>query len=355
MKKLKWITLGLVALVGLVSVVGGLVIKSRLDNLFTREAFVRQMETQWNCRADIGSLTVSLNSTPASIEIKNLVLAPRDADAENHTPLANRKPIPTGTGLVGAERAFLEINLGDLVRQRLHIKRLTLSGVNARNDVSEERGNLLGVLFDRPVTKAEAESVASASASPPPSPPQPQAKAPVESHPDTASPAPSNPPEAPTAIADAMPAKAKKHATFQAKELGLSVVIDEAKIERASFREVNHLVLSRTDVSDLNLTVKDVDVDPSDLSHHNQARMQLSAHIASKGRAKVGAATQNQDVKIADFTFEATSTVQPMDATTGEFIPTGTLDLKVQKGSTFGGVMTLGDLAGGDKGFSSMK
>src|SRR3569623_398313 len=93
MKKLKWIVLSLSVLLLVGGVGGGLALKSWLGTVLTRESLVRQLESQWNCRADVTALTVSLWSSPARVEITNLNLAPRDAEADAETPLAARKPL----------------------------------------------------------------------------------------------------------------------------------------------------------------------------------------------------------------------------------------------------------------------
>ena len=340
MKKMKWILLTLAGLLAITGVGGAFVAKSWLATTLSRESIVHQLETQWNCRADIASVNVSLSTAPASIEIKTLALAQRDADAEANTPMANRKAVAPGSTMVSAERALLEIDLAELIHQRLHIKRLTLSGVSVRNDVSEEKGNLLADLFSKP-----------RSVTPPPAPPKTVAVAPSPPIPTTPPAAePKTPPQASTAQApepspEKSPEKPKHKAAFQANALGLGVVIDEARLERGSFHEVNHVTLNRTDVSDLNFALTEVDIDPSDLAHHNRAKLQLTAHVQTKGRAKIGNATKNQDVDIADFTFDTNSAIQPIDAETGDLAPAGTLDLLLKKGSKFGG-MPASELGG---------
>lgn len=365
MKKLKWILLGLVVLVTISGVAGGFMLKSWLAGVLTRESFVRQIESQWNCRADIGELNVALWATPARIEIKNLSLSRRDTDSNAGTAIANRRPVVQGATLAGADNLLLEVDLTELVHQRLHVKRLTLSGVRVRNDVSEENGNLLSELFRKPtpLTAAAPPPALKEKASAPvpelkPSPalPAPDSSPPVISA--AAEPLPAPAPDVRTAdtgiaAAQAKPEKPAHHAVFQASELGLSVVIDEARIEQGSFHENNHLLRTRTDISGLSLIISQVDIDPSDLSHHNQCKVELSARIQSQGRAKID--NTNQDVKVADFTFESSSTLQPLNALTGELNPAGALDLTLKKGSVFGGTMTIGDLAGKDKGFQNMK
>ncbi len=346
MKKLKWIVLGLSVLLLVGGVGGGLALKSWLGTVLTRESLIRQLETQWNCRADATSLTVSLWSSPARVEITNLNLAPRDAEADAETPLAARKPLTSA--LAGADHVVLEVDLADLVHRRLHVKRLTLTSVRARNEISEDGGNLLAKLFSKPLSLAPASAAPKVVAAAPVSG---EKATSVPTEPGAATPPAGNAPFTPPEPQQPLP---KKHRpVFQASALGMSVVIDEARLEQASYHENNRIAHSRTDVSDLNLAISQVDVDPGDLERHNQCKIDLSAHLQTSGRTRIGADTQN--VKTSDFTFETHSNIHPIDATTGELSPSGTLDLLLKKGSVFGGFTTIGELAGNDKGLANAK
>jgi len=337
----KTIILSLVGLFAVVAVGGALALNSWLSRLLTKESLVRQLEAQWNCRAVLRDLTVSLGSSPAHVELKGLVLAKRDADASAGTPLASRKPV-TG-GIVTADELWLEVDLTELLYHRLHVKRLTLSGVHVDNRVTSEDGNELQNLFRKPLPPASTHPApaASASAGQPPSP------SPSATLPSIAA------PEAPAPESKREDNKIVKRPAFQADELGLSVVIDEARLERGTFHEANHIVDTKTDISDLTLAITKVDFDPRDLVHHDQCKLDLSARVQSQGRAKV--ANAMQDVKIADFTFGSSGTVQPLDPATGTLAVVGALEVHLNKGSIFGGTQTLGELAERDKGFKNMK
>ncbi len=335
----KTILLSIAGLLIVAGLGGGLALNFWLSGLLTRESLVRQMESQWNCRADLGDLKVSLGSVPAHVELKHMVLAKRDADASAGTPLATRKPVAEGSGLVVADDLILEVDLTDLLHRRLHVKRLTVNGVHVRNSVDKEDGNALHELFSKPPSSAPSQPIPAVVASntqPAPSP-------------STAA------PEAPGTSSAVQPEgkTITKHPAFQADQLGMSVVVDEARLEQISFFEANHIVDTKTTISDLMLAVTNVDIDPADLEHHDQCKLDISGHVQSQGRAKVG--TQMQDVKMADFTFGGNGTVQPLDPATGALAVVGAVEVELKKGSTFGGTQTIGELAEGDKGFKNMK
>ena len=337
----KTIILSLVGLFAVVAVGGALALNSWLSRLLTKESLVRQLEAQWNCRAALRDLTVSLGSSPAHVELKGLVLTKRDADASAGTPLNSRKPV-TG-GIVTADELRLEVDLTELLFHRLHVKRLTLSGVHVDNRVTSEDGNELQNLFRKPLPPASAHPAAAAPASAG-QPPSPSPSAPPSSIAGHEAPAPETKRE---------DNKIVKRPAFQADELGLSVVIDEARLERGTFHEANHIVDTKTNISDLTLAVTKVDIDPRDLVHHDQCKLDLSARVQSQGRAKVDNAMQ--DVKIADFTFGSSGTVQPLDPATGTLAVVGAVEVDLKKGSIFGGTQTLGDLFGNSKAFKNMK
>ena len=345
MKK-KTILLSLLGLLLAVGVGGVLALNFWLSRQLTRESIVRQLESQWNCRANLADLKVELYASPAHVEVKKLVLAKRDADAMAGTPLTQRKPLALGNGFVIVDDLLLDVDLTDLLHRRLHVKHLTLKGVNVQNSISSDDGNVLEILFRKPMDAPSPPPATAVAAAPEPAP------TPLPSAPSASTPEPATLPTAPQPASMQEEHKPAKHPAFQADQLGMSVVIDEARLDGGTYREGNHIVDTKTEITDLHLAITQVDVDPGDLEHHNQCKAELSAHAASKGRAKINGSMQ--DVKIADFTFSTSGTVQPLDSATGLPSVTGAVELSLKKGSVLGGTLTLADVAGNDKGFKNV-
>jgi uncharacterized protein involved in outer membrane biogenesis len=128
----------LIVLSGLVVLLlgGGFAGQSWLKGRLQKDRLVAQMEEAWNCRAHLDETTVSLYSSPASINLIGLKLAPRDAEVEK--PLGERAPLPPDAALISAQNVVLTIQLADLLTGTLNVERLELEDLNVRNLVDAE-------------------------------------------------------------------------------------------------------------------------------------------------------------------------------------------------------------------------
>lgn len=331
MKKMKWL---LISIAGVLTLSGGggwLALRSWLEANATPEAVIHRIEAEWNCRADLKSLNLSLFSNPARIELENLVIAPRDAEVGK--PLAQRAPIPPGSSGFIWRKAAMAVDTGDLVSGRLHVKNLTVSGVWVREEVTPEGVSLMKEMFRKP------KVAGSAQVTPPTS---------------TAA-AEAAPAAKPAATSVAQPATATASASHNGAESHLpwGLIVDEAVLEQMDMRVRNRQARTTTNLHGLRLRISAVDVDSANLAQHNQCKLEVSGGIDSSGRAKVGEETK--DVPFADFTFAARGTIKPFDEKTKLFSPQGQVTLELNKDSVFGGTTTIGEAAGKDKNFSRMK
>ncbi len=317
MKKLKRILLGMVGL-GVVTGVGGwLWVWSWLNAELSKDALVRHIEKGCNCRAQIDDFTWSLATSPAKLELTKLQLAPRDSEADAGKPLAQRTALDPGAVQVIAEKALLEIDWSQLVlHRRLHIGRLALVGLFVREEVSKEGDSSLAMLLAKPVLP---DAVVAANE---PSIPLPKT--------------PTTTPEIPATEVPDPPAE-----TADAVNAGIAFVIDEAVLERAAFHINNRAAKTRTDISDLNLKLSHIDVDPTDLAQHNTCDVTASGKVVIEGRAKIGEVIK--PVRLADLTLTSTGKIIPFDIARGELAPLTTLTIAVQKGSTLYGYDTIGN------------
>ena len=323
MKTWKWI---LISVAGLAVVGGGagwVAIQSLLKDGLSREAVVQQMEAQWNCRVELGDLKAEVFSSPARLVLTNLNIGPRDAEVAK--PLAQRAPIPQGTGFVHVDIAVLQVDLPALMQKKVHVHNLGVTGAYVRDDVSVEGVSGLAQLF-MPPPSAAAPSAAAVKA---------PAKPPASNAADT---------QAGEPVAAVPQAEAASD---------LSLRIEEILLEGVALHFRNRQAKTVNDVNNLRLRISDVDVQQSDLAAHNTAKIELSGQVVSTGRARVGEVIK--DVPVANFTFSSSGAVQPYDATTRQLNPSATLSVKLDKGSVFGGTSTLGEAAAKDKTFEQMK
>ena len=87
-RKLLFTALALVVLL----VAAGLIAKQVLVGYLTPDFVVRQIESHWNCRAEVTEVNVHLLGT-ATVELRGVALAPRDSFADDATPLGEGTPV----------------------------------------------------------------------------------------------------------------------------------------------------------------------------------------------------------------------------------------------------------------------
>jgi hypothetical protein len=330
MKRMKLIALGLVGVVTLGLGGGWLYVRSWLSSNLTADNVVQQIEAQWNCRASVKELEASLFASPAHIKLTDLVLGPRDGEMSK--PRAQRAPMRGA--LITVHAAELEIDTSDLLHQRLHIRKLHINGIDVRDEVSPEGVSILNALFVKPAPASVAPVVA---ATPTP--------ATAEAPPPSALPSP-------PAAGDKPKAKEPK-APHAESPLPFGIVADELLLEQGKAHLVNRQSKTTIDAKLDRLRISGVDLDASDLVHHNRCKVELAGHVTSSARKRVADAMT--EVQLADIEFSGQGELHPIDATTGKFDPDAMLSLVVKKGSVLGGNTTIGEAAGKDKNFANMK
>lgn len=331
MKKWKIVLVSLLGVTGLGLLGGWLAMRSWVQNNLTKEALVLRLESELNCRADIADVSVNLFSNPARISLADLTLRERDAEAGK--PLADRKPPQPGAAAFSAGYTVLVVRWTDLLRGNLHISDFSVVNLWLRDEVSPEGVSSLAEVLKRPGFKPKKQAVAHTK------PAEPSADHTQESRPQV--------------VAGGVPSGAPAAPAPPAALLPLGLTMDSISFKNTTLLLINRQARTRTVCNELNLTVTDLDVDPSNLKAHNQMQIAIDGKMTSTARLKIKDALE--DVKLADFAFEGKGVVHPLDPASGMFDPDAVLDLIVKQGSTFGGEQTIGEAAGGDKTLASMK
>ncbi len=324
-----------------------------LKGRLSKEAIVAQMESSWNCRAEIGSVTPVFMSSPARLEIVGCQVAPRDAEVTK--PLGQRTPLAEGAADVVIARVVLEVKLQDLISRRLNIQQLVLSDISVREDVPRGGDSSLAVLFSKPPRHAEAAATVVTEPAPPTPPTplpaevlvQPSADKPAPPViPDVAS-VPSSTPALKPAVGVGAKAEAKHEPqVFEARQLGFSVQVRNASLERVAFKRVDHNNTTKTDITDLSFSITDIDVNPADLAAHNSLKLALNCRLKQRGR--IGPKDARREVTMAELLLDGEGILNPFDVETGAWQPVSTLRLNVRKGTVLGGFATLGEAIGKD-------
>ena len=294
-------------------------LKGRLQ----KEALVAQMEAVWNCRAHLDRTSVSLFSSPATVSLHGLRLAPRDEQAL--LPLAQRSPMEDSTVLLSCDKAILSVQFADLLAGRLHVEQLQLDAVKARVVVDESGKSSLDSLFESPYEEPAPEAVtgggggAVAEAAPAAA-AQPAADAGT---------APAEP------VETAKPKKPKQPRPetnpMRADVMLFSLAVKEAGVTNAQVDVTDQKNGTHMNLEQVRFTLKDIDVDPDDLANHNHCLFEFGASIQVE--------KPSEKAQMANFVVEGSGDMVPFDAKTGVWQPDLNLAVAIKKGGLIGGTL----------------
>ncbi len=332
MKKLTWILISLSGVLVLGGGGGWLLTKAWLEKTLTADAIAEQLENEWNCRVEVKGLSVRLAENPAVIGLEEIRISPRDEEVGK--PLAQRKAA-TAPGAVIAGGVWATIRWSDLMRGRLHVEKFNISHLWMREEVTPDGKSLMEAVFSNP----------------------PAVRSPVVSSTEGAASA-SVATAAPEASTSSSSTSAGSASEGQPKsspggsDVPLGLVVDEFEVSKIEGHVLNRQSKTRTALN-ARLRLNGIDVDPSDLAHHNRCIAELSGDIDHSVRMKVK--DEIQEVRVAKFAFDGKGTLEPFDVATGEMNPAAVISMVLKKGSQFGGVSNLGQAAGKDKTFTNIK
>ena len=315
------ILFGLGVLLALVAPLGGV---WWLRSYVNQERLTLETEKNINARVQLDDVNLSILSWPPSLRLSGIKIGPRDQYAG--TPVAARPPMQHAP--VNIQMAYLELLPEGLWQRHFYPRILRIIGLDVTETVSPQDGSSLQKLFQPPPEKLaqmQQQEVPRA--------------IPVQSPPVTAVPSPGQPAPALTT-----PPVSEQSPPPQPSAERLS--LQEISIEQAHFRVSNQGVDSqfKADISDFSLALTDIDIDPEDLTAHNRLHVRLAAKAVVEGVAKIGG--QSRQVRFADMTLHGEGDVNPVDPATRMWSPAADLNLIIDRGSSIGGNMTIGETAG---------
>lgn len=346
MKKLVRLLLILVGLFVLLLAASPLIGAWLLRRYVDKEFLILQTEKSINARASLDDVTLTLFAWPPSLQLTGVKIAPRDQYAG--TPLAGRPALVDAPVQVAV--AYAELEPEELWKRNFVPNVIRFVGVDVRESINPRDGSSLERLFLPPAPEGLVAGVPPGPEVPraiPVQPGQPLPQVPVDPAPpgqryypveqpgvavQPGTTAQSNLPDQP--VGESSPAKASRMA------------LKEIRIEQGRFRITNETADARFDgdISDFNLTITNIDIDPEDIAHHNNITAQFDSHVVLDGVAKVNG--QMQNVRFADMRLSGAGNVNPVDPRTMTWAPAAALKLVIKAGSTVGGHMTIGDAAG---------
>lgn len=311
MKKISRILLILLGLGLLLVLASPLVGAWWLREYVSRERLILATEKNINARADLQGVTLSIFTWPPSLRLEGIKLATRDEHAG--TPVASRPPLENAD--VKIAMAYLELEPDALWRRQFEPRVLRFIGVDVDERISPQEGSSLQRLFlPSPEKMAQMQQ-------------QRQLQPPPDDLPKTFPVQPPAPPAPP-------------------KGGGARVGLQEISLEKAHFRISNGGAESKfnADISDFSLSFTQIDIDPGNITAHNHLHLRLAAKAVVDGVTKIGG--QVRQVRFADMTLHGEGDVNPMDPATLLWSPAANLDLTIDRGSTIGGNLTIGETAG---------
>ncbi len=340
MKKLIRLLITLLGLFVLFAAAAPLVGAWWLRSYVNKERIVLETEKNINARVQLDEVVFTLFAWPPTLRLNGLKIAPPDQYVG--TPVEARPPLKQAPVEIAA--AYLELDPDGLWRREIYPRILRITGVEVQETLSPA-GSSLEKLFQKPGDPLLAAADGVPQAIPVPGPagqplPPGQRYYPADGSPPGGQPTVVQ--EAVEPVVEAVPHVEVEQGQSRAARLALQ----EISIEQAHFRIANREADSRfdADLSDFNLRLTNIDIDPERIDQHNRVTVSFSSKVTLDGVAQVGGRTQN--VRFADFKMRAEGEVNPVNPTSMQYEPAATLTMTVDRGSVLGGHMTIGDAAG---------
>lgn len=314
-----------------------------LRSYVNKERIVLETEKNISARVQLDDVVFTLFAWPPTLRLNGLKIAPPDQYVG--TPVEARPPLRHAP--VEIETAYLELEPDGLWRRELYPRILRITGVEVQETLSPA-GSSLEKLFQKPgdpmLAGADFVPQAATPQAPPGQPPVPGQRY----YPAGDSP-PQPPAGTPTVVQETVEpvVETVPHVEVeQGQSRAARLALQEVSIQQAHFKITNMEADSRfeADLSDFNLQLTNIDIDPEHIEQHNRLNVTLSSKVTLDGVAQVGGATQN--VRFADFKMRAEGEVNPVNPASLQYAPAASLTLTVDRSSVLGGHMTIGDAAG---------
>jgi hypothetical protein len=321
--------LGLLVLLAVAAPLAGAYILRRYVN---KELIVLETEKNINARVELDDVTLTIFAWPPSLRLSGVKIGPRDQYAG--TPLAARPLMKNAP--VHIEMAYAELVPEALLSRQFFPRVLRFVGVEVHERISPQEGSALEKLFQPPPEKLAAlQAEADVPRAIPVQTPQSVAVEPAAPGPVAIV------PPAPAATPAAMPVETSDESSRAGR-----VMLQEISIEQGHFIISNEGTDSRfnAEISDFSLVLTGIDIDPADIANHNTLHARLSAKAVVDGAAQIGG--RMQQVQFASMKLHGEGDVNPVDPATMLWAPAAVLNLVIDRGSSIGGHMTIGDAAG---------
>ncbi len=275
---------------------GVLIGQAWLKSRFERDSIIKKLEAQWNCRVSLDSTSVSLFSSPASVELRGIKFSIRDGEVGK--PISQRAALDEKNILIAANHVILAVALEDVIRGRLNVSQLQILDLTAKTEVDDNGVSTLQGLFKAPlkndISLIEKEITQSD-------------KQKTEQ------------------------VKQETNTPFKAEDMRISLTVQDAGMKNAKMEVTSQKNGSKITFENVRFELKGIDVVPTDLVNHNRCGFYFEGGIRIEEK--------NQKDQVANFNLTGSGSMRPFDENTGEWSPDLNLEVKVKKGGLVGGAL----------------
>ncbi len=298
MKRL-WIIISIPVALVIFSTIGLWVyISYFIDNNF----IVQQVESSINARVELKKVKIGLFSLLPSLSCEDVSLTQRDTFANEGKHLDDRPALKSP--LISVGKIDVKANLIPLLSKRFELQRFVVNKPEILMTLYENGGNNVTPLFNVP-------AIVNGRANP------------------KFGKKPKDPSERKTT-------RSKTDTTpFSVHNLPLSAQINRMGLTHGRIEMLVQKSKQRLQISDLNLIIGSIDIDPKDLAHHNRAALQFDTNVIISGQDN----SEHAKLMIA-----SSGNVKPFDPKTGYINPGIIYVIRLKQGSFISSLIALDQL-----------
>ncbi len=257
---------------------------------------VRQIESSFNCRAQIGEVKLNAYTDPARMELTGLAFAPRDKTVEQGILPSKREPI---AGAVSIDSVVLELARMPLLQRKLVVTNLEIERPTAELRIFEDGTNSLDQLL-QPAPKAGGKQPAPAAAE----------------------------------AAPGQPAKGPRQ--FLASDIPISAIAERMAIDDLTVQATVEKSKTTVQLHRGVVIFRDIDLDPASLAEHNSAKVEFSAWL--------GVDSFEHNLRYLDLSLTGNGDVQPFNVETAQLDPSLSASVTVKQDSWIDAVGFLDEM-----------
>ena len=279
--------------------VAWLVISLIVSSLLDRDSVAGWLEEEYNMRVDLRELRVSLLG--GSIDLAGLMMLPRDQHADAGSPLESRPQAAGSQTRVIIRKMSVKVGLLNLLRRQLVINKVLVDGMEVSFLIERDGSPSLETLFEKPeIIRGKTNG---------------ELNMPKDRQAGT-----SGDRGLPENTGEAIEIDG-----FSISKIPLATSMDSLEIRNGALYIKIRKNKNRIQVSDIEASVSNLDVDPENLAEHNSAYLKMDARIDVMDRDRV--------VYYARMAVGTRGDIEPFDRQTGVLNPELAINMTLKKDS----------------------